>query len=343
MSVTCSAASTKKKKGVRVVDGKEIPWNLFTAKAPLHAKVVANHRQPHTLTAPTGDANRETVHVTLEHGGQLPYIEGQCIGVIAPGPDKKGQIPAKLRQYSIASSAVGDDGTSSTVSLCVKRVVEVVGEHQTDSVRQGEPDTLGTEFCEDNVYRGVCSNFLCDLSVGEEVLVTGPTGAEMLLPEDDQANIIMIATGTGIAPMRGYLRKLFSDTAGVAADGSRRFKGLAWLFLGVPYSTSLLYNDEHVEYRMRFPDHFRYDYALSREESNAAGEKMYIQNKMAEYANELWKLMQQDNTHVYLCGLKGMEKGMDECFGALAEEAGSDWKTFSKAMKKQKRYHVETS
>ena len=38
------------------------------------------------------------------------------------------------------------------------------------------------------------------------MLITGPTGAEMLLPEDPEANIIMLATGTGIAPMRSYLR-----------------------------------------------------------------------------------------------------------------------------------------
>ena len=38
--------------------------------------------------------------------------------VIAPGPDKKGEQPAKIRLYSIASSAVGDNETSQTVSLC---------------------------------------------------------------------------------------------------------------------------------------------------------------------------------------------------------------------------------
>ena len=45
-----------------------------------------------------------------------------------------------------------------------------------------------------------------DMTPGDEVLITGPTGAEMLLPEDPDANIIMLATGTGIAPMRSYLR-----------------------------------------------------------------------------------------------------------------------------------------
>merc|ERR1740121_2955391 len=179
------------------------------------------------------------------------------------------------------------------------------------------------------------------MTPGDDVLITGPTGAEMLLPEEDDANIIMLATGTGIAPMRSYLRLLFHDKAGEAADGSRKFKGLAWLFMGVPYSKSLLYDDEHTDYKSKYPDQWRHDYAVSREDKNAAGQKMYIQTKMAEYTEELWDLMQKDNTHIYMCGLKGMERGMEECFGSIAEKNGLVWGEFAKTMKKAGRYHVE--
>ena len=47
----------------------------------------------------------------------------------------------------------------------------------------------------------------------------------------------------------------------------------------MPYSKSLLYDDEHQTYKKAFPDQFRYDYAVSREQKNAAGQKMYIQTK----------------------------------------------------------------
>ena len=349
---SCNAAAVKKK-GVKVVHGKEIPWNLFSPKAPYKGEVVKNVVQPHTLTEQTGDANWETCHVTFNHAGKVPYLEGQSIGVIAPGPDKKGETPAKIRLYSIASSAVGDDETSKTVSLCVKRVVELDGDYANRELGEDKPDKAGTGFPENKVYRGVCSNHICDMSPGDEVLITGPTGAEMLLPEDPEANIIMLATGTGIAPMRSYLRLLFNDKAGAesglkAKFGSllgksapRKFKGLAWLFMGVPYSKSLLYDDEHKEYKEKFPDNFRYDYAVSREQKNAEGQKMYIQTKMAEYAEELWDLMQDEKTHVYMCGLKGMESGMAECFGPIAEKNGKVWAEFAKAMKKADRYHVE--
>jgi ferredoxin--NADP+ reductase len=330
-----------KKKGVRVVEGKEIPWNIWSVKAPYKAKVVANQVHPHTLTEPTGDPNWETVHVTFDHQGEVPYIEGQSIGVISPGPDKNGKSPAKIRLYSIASSAVGDDETENTVSLCVKRVVEVDGDHFNREKGEDVPDMAGTVFPENTVYRGVCSNHICDLQVGADVMITGPSGAEMLLPEEDDANILMFATGTGIAPMRSYMRLLFKDKAGANADGSRKFKGLAWLFMGVPYSKSLLYTDEHDDYVKKYPGQFKYDYAISREDKNAEGQKMYIQTKMAEYTEDLWNLIQNEKTHVYMCGLKGMEKGMEECFSASAEKSGTTWKEFSKAMKKGKRYHVE--
>merc|ERR1719445_2292187 len=303
-SVACRATAVKKK-GVRVVEGREVPWNLFSPKAPYQGKVVKNQTHEHTITKPNSDApsdaNWETAHVTFDHGGNVPYLEGQSIGIIAPGPDKKGEKPAKIRLYSIGSSAVGDFEDSKTVSLCVKRVVEVEEEkwplkHFNREVGEDKPDKAGTAFPDSQVYRGVCSNHICDMSVGDDVMITGPTGAEMLLPEDPEANIIMLATGTGIAPMRSYCRLLFNDQAGANADGTRKFKGLAWLFMGVPYSKSLLYDDEHQAYVKNFPDQFRYDYAISREDKNAAGQKMYIQTKMAEYADELWELMQKPTT-----------------------------------------------
>merc|ERR1712188_172860 len=125
---------------------------------------------------------------------------------------------------------------------------------------------------------------------------------------------------SGIAPMRSYYRYMFNDKVA---------EGKSWLFLGVPYSASILYDDENKEMKQKFPDRFRYDYAVSRE-------KMYIQTKMAEYRDELWEMMKNPKTHIYMCGLKGME----QCFSAIAEKEGLVWKDYAKQMKKDKRYHV---
>ena len=50
--------------------------------------------------------------------------------------------------------------------------------------------------------RGVCSNYVCDLKVGDKVQVIGPFGASFLMPNHPRSNIVMICTGTGSAPMR---------------------------------------------------------------------------------------------------------------------------------------------
>merc|ERR1719393_841269 len=293
-------AEVATKTGVKIVEGREVPFNVYKKANALKVKVTKNDVHPHTLTENTGDANWETTHVTFDHKGEFPYLEGMSLGVISPGPDKRGQTPAAIRLYSIASSAVGDDETSKTVSLCVKRVVELDGKFANREKGEDKPDKAGTNFPDNQVYRGVASNFICDLSIGDEVLITGPVGTEMLLPDDPDAVFIMLATGTGIAPMRSYLRLLFNDKAGQNKDGSNKFKGLAWLFMGVPYAKSLLYDDENKEYLKKFPDQFRYEYAISREDKNAAGQKMYIQTKIAEYAEEVWDLLQYSR-HTFTC------------------------------------------
>jgi hypothetical protein len=87
-------------------------------------------------------------------------------------------------------------------------------------------------------------------------------------------------------------------------------------------STSISIIQEFRKMKERASENFRVDYAISREQTNAAGERMYIQTRMAEYKEELWELLKKDNTYVYLWGLKGMENGIDDIMVSLAEKDG---------------------
>ncbi|HEY9599746.1 MAG TPA: ferredoxin-NADP reductase, partial [Cyanophyceae cyanobacterium] len=89
-------------------------------------------------------------------------------------------------------------------------------------------------------------------------------------------------------------------------------------------------------------DHFRLTYAISREQKNAKGGRMYIQDRVAEHSAELWDLIQKDNTHTFICGLKGMEDGIDAALSAEAENQSIKWSDYQRDLKRAGRWHVET-
>jgi ferredoxin--NADP+ reductase len=294
----------------------DVPVNIYRPNSPYIAKVVSND----SLVQAGGIGICQHVKFDIS-GGDLRYLEGQSIGIIPPGLDKNGK-PEKLRLYSIASTRHGDDVDDKTVSLCVRQL------------EYKHPETGETVY-------GVCSTHICNLKPGDEVKVTGPTGKEMLLPEDEDATIIMMATGTGIAPFRAYLWRMFKD-AERAANPEYKFNGLAWLIFGVALTPNILYKEELEELQAKYPDNFRLTYAISREQKNAAGGKMYIQDRVAEHAAEIWDKLQHEKTHVYICGLKGMEDGIDAALSAEAGKYGKDWKEYQRELKKAGRWHVET-
>ncbi|KKZ11178.1 MAG: ferredoxin-NADP reductase [Candidatus Synechococcus spongiarum SP3] len=292
----------------------DVPVNLYKPKAPFVGKVISNGSL--LKEGAIGRVN----HVTMDlSGGDLRYVEGQSIGIIPDGLADNGK-PHKIRLYSIASTRHGDNLAGHTVSLCVR---------QLQYEKDGE------------LVNGVCSTFLCDVPPGAPVRITGPVGKEMLLPDDEDANVIMLATGTGIAPMRAYLRRMF-DPGERAKNPHYAFRGKAWLFMGVPTTPNLLYEEEFQSYLSAYPDNFRYTKAISREQKNGEGGRMYIQHRVAEHADEIFDLIKLDATHLYMCGLRGMEPGIDEAMATAAADRGLEWKTLRPQLKKAGRWHVET-
>lgn len=289
------------------------PLNIFRVKEPFEGTIKSVER----IVGP--NATGETCHIVIDHEGKLPYWEGQSYGIIPPGESKPG-VPHKVRLYSIASTRYGDYFDGKTTSLCVRRAV------------YWDPELKN----EDPAKKGVCSNFLCDAKPGDKVKITGPSGKVMLLPESDpSATHIMVATGTGIAPYRAYLRRMFMEDV-----PTFKFKGLAWLFLGVANQDSLLYDEEFKGYLESHQDQFRYDLALSREQENKSGGKMYIQDKLEEYGEEVFDLLDK-GAHIYFCGLKGMMPGIISTLSKVAEIRGTTWEEVSRKLKKNSQWHQE--
>lgn len=293
-------------------DQSTVPTNTYKNKTPFTGKVVSTKR----IVGP--QATGETCHIIIDHKGEFPYWEGQSWGVIPPGTRERDGKRHAVRLYSIASSRYGDDMTGKTGSLCVRRATYWCPELKA----------------EDPAKKGVCSNFLCDTKTGDEVKMTGPTGKVMLMPEEDpKTDYIMVATGTGIAPYRGFIRRLFNEKTPAA----EAYKGEAWLFLGVANSDALLYDDE---FQAATKKGLRLDYALSREQTNSKGGKMYIQDKVEEYADEIFDRLEK-GAHMYFCGLKGMMPGIQDMLKGVCESKGLDYDEFIKGLKKNGQWHVE--
>ena len=108
------------------------------------------------------------------------------------------------------------------------------------------------------------------------------------------------------------------------------------------YTGNILYKEDLEDMQGKYPDNFRLTYAISREQTNVDGGKMYIQSRIKENAEELWNLIQNPKTHVYMCGLKGMEPGIAEGMTAAAGKFGVDWSEYQKQLRKEERWHVET-
>ncbi len=240
----------------------------------------------------------------------LPLVsEGQSIGILPPGLDAQGR-PHHARQYSIASPRNGERPGYNNVSLTVKRVTQ---DHQ------GRP------------VLGVCSNYLCDLKVGDTVQVIGPFGTSFLMPNHPRSNIVMICTGTGSAPMRAmteWRRRLRK---------SGKFEGgKLMLFFGARTKEELPYFGPLMSLPKDFID---INLAFSR---TPGAPKRYVQDLMRERAPDLGGLLKDPNTYIYVCGLKSMETGVLLALRDVAESSGLSWPTLATALKREGRLHLET-
>ncbi|MCZ8110356.1 MAG: benzoyl-CoA 2,3-epoxidase subunit BoxA [Betaproteobacteria bacterium] len=294
------------------------PWsaahaytNLYGPKAAqktITATVVGNHRV--TEVGGHGHPDYDTHHVVLDFGAMpFPVLEGQSIGIVPPGSDANGR-PHHARQYSIASPRNGERPGYNNISLTVKRVLE---DHD------GKP------------VRGVASNYVCDLKVGDTVQVIGPFGSSFLMPNHPRSHIVMICTGTGSAPMRAmteWRRRLRQ---------SGKFEGgKLMLFFGARTQEELPYFGPLQNLPKDFID---INLAFSRTPGQP---KTYVQDLMRQRAADLAPLLADPDAHFYVCGLKSMEEGVVLALADIARGAGLDWDLVGSSMKTHGRLHLET-
>ena len=175
--------------------------------------------------------------------------------------------------------------------------------------------------------KGVCSSYLAE-RVGETIPCYFHPNKNFKLPQNQEAPVIMVGPGTGIAPFRAFIEE--RQTTGAP--------GKNWLFFGDrSQKTDYLYGNEWETYRKDGILN-ELDLAWSRDQS----EKVYVQHKMLEKGAELWKWL-KDGAVFYVCGdASRMAKDVDQALRTIAQQHGSmneeEATIWIKALQKEKRY-----
>lgn len=254
---------------------------------PYTAKLVRSERI-------TPEATDEVRHLVLSiDSATFNYLEGQSVGVLVPGPHAFGNAQ-HFRLYSIANSRQGEQGEFTEISLCVRRcfyIDEVSGEQ----------------------FPGIASNYLCDAVPGDDILICGPYGRQFLPPKDNTCNILMIGVGTGIAPFRAFLKHIYEER--------KTWKGKVRLFYGARTGMDLLYQNEKNKDLALYYDEDTFKAVEALSPRPVFDDPADLKQSIKENAAEVWELLQDPKTYVYLSGLSRMEAQLDQ---ALSEMAGSE-------------------
>lgn len=214
--------------------------------------------------------------------------------------------PIQPRLYSIASSPLYQEGE---VHLTIGKLQYQFNQRQK---------------------AGMCSNYVAtELKTGDTVTAYVHENEAFRLPSDN-APIIMIGQGTGIAPYRAFMQDI----------EARGRSNKTWLFFGNPhFTTDFLYQTDWQQwYKKKMLT--RIDLAWSRDQA----EKVYVQHRLRQKAREVFEWI-DEGAHIYLCGGKKMGKDAQETLLSIIQEikniSNDQAKEFLKNMKRQHRYHED--
>lgn len=189
------------------------------------------------------------LELALDGIADFPFTAGQFISTVATDPRGKEQT----RAYSIASA--------------------------NSSARPGNTRSAEMlDLCLNRIEGGFFSNYLVDMPIGSTIAFHGPYGYFVL--KQPLTDSILISTGTGIAPIRGFLQWLFPNNGPDRSEGKE-----IWCVYGTRHESELYYREEFEALAARHPN-FHYVPTLSRADSSWTGLRGYVQEHAARIIEE---------------------------------------------------------
>ncbi|MEM1142270.1 MAG: sulfite reductase subunit alpha [Pseudomonadota bacterium] len=262
----------------------------------------ARHQE---LTHVVGNGDREALDAFLWGRDTLDLLNLRPELVLDPVEFLSWLRPLQHRAYSISSSSKAH---SSEIHLTVAAV---------------------RWQYEKREHRGVASTWLADcMSEGDEARIFLSPNKAFRVPADDDAPVIMVGPGTGIAPFRAFLEE----------RRERAASGKNWLFFGDQHRAGDFIYEEEISAFMEQGVLTRLDLAFSRDQA----EKIYVQHRMRENGAEIFRWLEQGG-YFYVCGdATRMAKDVDEALHTLVQSEGGYTPEaaleYVSDLKRQKRY-----
>ncbi|MBN6066893.1 sulfite reductase flavoprotein subunit alpha [Aggregatibacter actinomycetemcomitans] len=196
------------------------------------------------------------------------------------------EITANLTARAYSISSCGKTHPEYT-DLCIRHVAYHLGERD---------------------YQGTASDQLAQLRIGQKIAIFLKANPTFRLPEKLNAPLVMIGSGTGIAPFIGFLQALEGQKINVESD----------LFFGERHRAKDFLYQETLENYQRKGVLTHLFTAFSRDQA----EKYYVQNALEEQAEHIWSRIQQ-GAYFYICGSKSMSKAVDDALIKIAADIGN--------------------
>jgi ferredoxin--NADP+ reductase len=158
-------------------------------------------------------------------------------------------------------------------------------------------------------YPGIASNFLCDRRPGDEITITGPFELPFSVPEDKNANLILIGMGTGIAPFRAFVKHIYQD--------EKDWKGKIRLFYGARSGLELLYLNEKDGDLTQYYDKGTFEAFKALSPRPHWSDPIALDKAIEERAGEVVEMLALTNTYVYVAGYEKIREKLDKAFSNI--------------------------